>query len=696
MTESPPPEMTPVDSDRPSGTLRTRATTLLDDQNRHWLGGKRVLAEDYLISNPARRDDPESLLDLIYNEIRLREEAGESPVLDEYLRRFPQLDELLRLQFEVHQAMQPGAVLAEVGLGKDVVDLRVKATPLPAIDGYQVQQELGRGAMGVVYQARQLSLHRHVAIKMILAGSYAGSRERARFATEAQAIARLQHPHIVQIHEVGEQDGRPFFCMELIRGGSLAQELAGRPLPSATAARLVEMLARAVHHAHEEQIVHRDLKPANVLLAPSDSSRGLLLGKPEEAAYFEPKITDFGLAKLLDGEANSDAGYEADRSQGPVGTPPYMAPELTSGPGGAGDYAKTRAGKRATDVYALGAILYETLTGRPPFIAETAMETLLQVQTLDPVPPRRLQPRVPRDLETICLACLRKEPQRRYTTALELADDLRRFLDGKPIRQRPAAFWEPAYKWARRRPAAAAWVVLAMLAFFSFTAGTLYYLEHRHEWARQRAFDGYRQFTDDRDEALFQGTLREAAEWTSPDQAVMTASSIQNALSRVGVEVDRPGGPILDPYLRPTEKEDITDSCYELLVVLSGAVATPRAEQSPAERQERMGEAMRILDRAVQAAGRREPITWPGNTSWPSKAITTVPRRNGKRPRPFIPPARATSTSPGSSNIEKATRIRRFGPSGKPCGGGRTISWHCGSWPSALSKRNGSARRRSG
>jgi serine/threonine protein kinase/Flp pilus assembly protein TadD len=603
MSELVPPGRTPLDAKGPSGTLRTPATSLLDDQNRRWLTGERVLAEDYVARNPALHDDSESLLDLIYNEIRLREESGETPELEEYRRRFPHLDELLCLQFEVHRAMNNGAILDAAWQDEEAVDFHVQPAPLPVIDGYDVKEELGRGAMGVVYKAYQRSLYRHVAIKMILAGQHAGPVERERFAKEAQAVARLQHPHIVQIHEVGEQDGWPYFCMEYIGGGSLAHKLAGQPLSCSLSARLVEMLARAVHHAHEAQIVHRDLKPANVLLAPSDPSRGLPLGKEGETAYFEPKITDFGLAKLLDGQADAGAGRSLDHTYSPVGTPPYMAPELASGAVGPGEYAATRAGKRATDVYALGAILYETLTGRPPFLAATALETLHQVKTLDPVPPRRLQPRVPRDLETICLACLRKEPQRRYATALDLADDLRRFLDGKPIRQRPAAFWEPAYKWARRRPAAAAWVMLAVIAFFGFAVGSMYYLQHHREWARQRALDGYRQFTERRDDALFQGTLSEAAGLTFSEQTA-TATAIRNALALAGVDVNGPGGPpVLDPYLRPAEKEDVTDSCYELLIALAGTLATPRAAQNPAQRQERLGEAMSVLDRAMRMRG---------------------------------------------------------------------------------------------
>jgi WD40 repeat protein/tRNA A-37 threonylcarbamoyl transferase component Bud32 len=304
------------------------------------------------------------------------------------------------------------------------------------IQGYEMQGVLGRGGMGVVYQARHVKLNRRVALKMILAGSHAGEQELARFQTEAQAIARLQHPNIVQVHEVGEHEGKPFFSLEFCGGGSLAQKLAGTPLPAREAAALVETLARAMQAAHEHNVIHRDLKPANVLLT-------------EDGV---PKITDFGLAKKLDEAGQTQTGAI-------VGTPSYMPPEQAEGQAsGTGPLA---------DVYALGAILYECLTGRPPFKAATSLETVLQVVSTEPVPPMQLQPKTPRDLETICLKCLAKEPHRRYPTALALAEDLRRFQAGEPIRARPVGTFEKAVKWARRRPAIAglaAAVVLVTLA----------------------------------------------------------------------------------------------------------------------------------------------------------------------------------------------------------------------------------------
>jgi WD40 repeat protein len=287
--------------------------------------------------------------------------------------------------------------------------------------------------MGVVYQARHQALHRVVALKMILAGGHASEADLVRFLAEAEAVAALQHPHVVPLFEFGRHRGLPYFTLEFVAGGSLDKRLGGTPLPPLQAARLVEQLARAVYYAHERGIVHRDLKPHNVLLTEDGT----------------PKITDFGLAKKV------DVGSGLTATGAIVGTPSYMAPEQ------AGGDAK-RVGP-AADIYALGAILYECLTDRPPFRAATALETVLQVVADEPVAVRQLQPGVPRDLETICHKCLQKEPHRRYATAADLADDLAHFLKGEPIRARPASALERARKWARRRPALAASVVLSIL-----------------------------------------------------------------------------------------------------------------------------------------------------------------------------------------------------------------------------------------
>jgi tetratricopeptide (TPR) repeat protein/tRNA A-37 threonylcarbamoyl transferase component Bud32 len=420
-------------------------TLLLLDQHERWQRGERVLVEAYLEREPQLGSDTEKILDLVYHEIVLREERGETPRLEEYVDRFPRLTDQLRLHFEVHQAMRSGAPSVA---GATSVPPGRGDIPRPTVPGYTLLGLLGRGGMGVVYQARQEKLHRLVALKMLLSGDHAGPGDLARFRREAEAVARLQHPNIVQVFDVGEHQGRPYLALELVAGGSLAQCLAGTPQMPRAAAELVQTLARAMQHAHEQGIVHRDLKPANVLLAMGG------IGPPAEEdtklqAAPTPKITDFGLAKWLDAETSQS------HSGAVVGTPSYMAPEQAANrPGQVGP---------AADVYALGAILYECLTGRPPFRGATLLETLEQVRSQDPVPARLLQPKVSRDLDTICLKCLEKEARKRYASARELAEDLRRFLAGEPIKARPVGAWGQAVKWARRRPAAAALIAVSMV-----------------------------------------------------------------------------------------------------------------------------------------------------------------------------------------------------------------------------------------
>jgi serine/threonine-protein kinase len=340
-----------------------------------------------------------------------------------------------------------------------------EGTALPQVPGYEVEAVLGSGGMGIVFRARHLRLNRPVALKMALAGAQAGLHEKARFQREAEAAAGLRHPNVVQIYDVGDAGGQPYFTMELVDGGSLAQKLAGAPQPARQAAQLVATLAGAVQAAHERGIVHRDLKPANVLLAADGT----------------PKISDFGLARWQDDEA------ALTQTGVPVGTPSYMAPEQGQG--------HRDAIGPATDVYALGAILYELLTGRPPFRAETAAATLQQVLAEDPAPPSRLNPRVPRDLETICLKCLHKEPPRRYASAAALAEDLKRYGRGEPIAARPAGRRERLARWVRRHPAAAGLLAsLTVLIAATGTGGLLLYQQQLAAGARQAETD--RKFRD--------------------------------------------------------------------------------------------------------------------------------------------------------------------------------------------------------
>jgi tetratricopeptide (TPR) repeat protein len=346
--------------------------------------------------------------------------------------------------------------------------------PVPDIAGYEILGELGRGGVGVVYQARQVQLNRLVAIKMLLAGEFARPHELARFRAEAEAVAALKHPHIVQIYEFGEQAGRPYFSLEFMDGGSLAGWLQGTPQAPPQAARLLEALARGVAQAHEHGIIHRDLKPGNVLLARSEADPAVRLGtETGETGSFEAKITDFGVAK------HSERRSGQTRSGAVLGTPCYMAPEQASG--------QPEAVGPAADIYGLGAILYEVLTGRPPFRGSSVWDTLDQVRTREPLPPTRLQPGVPRDLETICLKCLQKEPKKRYASSLDLAEDLHRFLKNEPIRARPAGVGERTLKWAKRRPAAAAAVGVGIAAALGLAVLGWLLMRTRLEAADMRA-----------------------------------------------------------------------------------------------------------------------------------------------------------------------------------------------------------------
>jgi tetratricopeptide (TPR) repeat protein/tRNA A-37 threonylcarbamoyl transferase component Bud32 len=526
------------------------------------------------------------------------------------------------------------------------------------VPGYEVLQEVGRGGMGVVYKARQLKLNRTVALKMLLTGVHSGPEHLARFRAEAEAIARLEHPNIVHIYEVGEHKRRPFCALEFVGGGSLDKRLAGEPLPARQAAGLAQTLARAMDAAHRAGIIHRDLKPGNVLL----------VGGPElPLDRCLPKITDFGLAKQLDEEAWKT------RSGAIMGTPSYMAPEQ------AGGHAE-RMGP-CTDVYALGAMLYEFLTGRPPFRAASMMDTLDQVRYQEPVPPSRLQPKIPRDLETICLKCLTKEPAKRYASALALAEDLERFVAGQPIQARPTGSIERVVKWAKRRPAIAALVAMSALALLSIVAGALIYVQslQRTLAERERVDDIGKQartlidqakalmdkgswqdakapltqaqgmatsqaaalpdlveqiqplmervdreltkqalaqtkraeldqaqaearklfldFQDHRDRALLHSSM--AARDDLEHHLADAQDEAKKALDLVHVQPERPANPSIPPALADADQGKIRQECYELLFVLADAAAEPRPRAKPDEIRAAARYAARILDNAV-------------------------------------------------------------------------------------------------
>jgi WD40 repeat protein/tetratricopeptide (TPR) repeat protein len=441
--------------------------------------------DESTLFNAARRiEDPAA------RRLYVREACGEDLALVD------RVEALLRAHdqettFLASPAADVGAWLGAPAVGQPTLAPHeaTGAAARPAVTGYDILGELGRGGMGVVYKARHLRLNRLVALKMILAGSHAGGQELDRFRQEAEAVARLQHPNVVQIHEVGDQDGLPYFALEFVDGGSLAERLDGTPWPAPPAAALVEKLARAMHYAHEHGVVHRDLKPANVLLQIADS-RSQIDNKSAICDLLSviPKITDFGLAKRIDVEKGQT------RTGVILGTPSYMAPEQASG--------QSKAIGPPADIYALGAILYELLTGRPPFLAATSLDTLLQVMSEEPVPPSRLQPKCPRDLETVCLKCLQKEPGKRYATALALADDLGRFLRDEPIRARPAGTAEKVWRWSRKNP-------LAVVALGTLLAAGLVIIISQAVANRQM-----RQLNQDLEQANRQadGALRDALE----------------------------------------------------------------------------------------------------------------------------------------------------------------------------------------
>jgi eukaryotic-like serine/threonine-protein kinase len=480
----------------PSNELLAWVDEIADQFESAWRSLSPPCVTDY-VGDATGRGRLELLAELLKLDVAYRRRLGEERHLRDYLAEFPELRALLPTAHGIAEleSDQPDSPVASRTTLSSITSSDDAQGKGPRIRGYESLGELGHGGMGVVYRARQISLNRVVALKMILTNGYAGSQQRARFRTEAEAAARLQHPSIVSIYEVGEQDGQPFCAMEYVPGGTLGHRLAAAPQPTRQTARLIETLGRAVQYAHDHGVIHRDLKPANVLIAGGPDT-------PLDQCL--PKIADFGLAKQLpnvDEDPNAEEVAEPanhTRTGEILGTPSYMAPEQASGlPATVGP---------AADIYGLGAILYEGLTGRPPFRGQTVHDTLEQVRNVELLPPSRLQPGLPRDLSTICLKALAKSPGRRYASAGELADDLRRFLDGRPIMARPVSRAEKIWRWCRRnRVVASLSVSTGLIVLAGFLISTYFAIAENARAVEAR--DNARKADQSRMAALRESTL---------------------------------------------------------------------------------------------------------------------------------------------------------------------------------------------
>jgi eukaryotic-like serine/threonine-protein kinase len=488
-------------------------------------GGQPDLAE-YLLQVPAGAR-AHLFRDLLSLELEYCRHRGEQPDRESYRERFPDYEWVLAAAFESHSPNST-AIPCDRGIWANGSTLESPASPQPdgkeqlgffvnelaglKEAGYEILGELGRGGMGIVFKARQVALDRPVALKVMKSGAFASEAEQIRFQNEAEAVARLDHPHIVPIYEVGKRSGQHFFSMKLVTGTSLdrrVEEFASNPR---SAARLVSIVAQAVHHAHQRGILHRDLKPANVLVDTAG----------------EPHVTDFGLAKRL------EESQEATHSGVLMGTPSYMSPEQANGSRG--------AISTATDVYGLGTILYALLAGRAPFAGTTIVDTLEMVRNQTPEAPSMLNARVPRDLETICLKCLEKEPQRRYQSALALAEDLGRWLDGVPILARPVGLAARAFMWCRRNRALSAMAALLVLALFGGMAGIAW------KW---RDADRQRAKAEAVNELLTQRLLAQASYELDPQAKNLTVRElVDRASAQLGGWLD--GQPDVEARIRET------------------------------------------------------------------------------------------------------------------------------------------------
>jgi eukaryotic-like serine/threonine-protein kinase len=541
------PSSTPGDQDSSSARVRELLDLIPLDLEYRWrepasrLGGSippRPRLEHYLARYPELRRPSCGVAELVGAEYRIRRIWGDRPDPGEYLGRFPALadvlpDQLGRIDDEIaRECLGQGSDTKARQTAPAVHDVRSEPTAELFVDGLEILGELGRGGMGVVSKARDVRLGRLVALKTIYETQRAAPEALERFRFEAQAVARLDHPNIVQIHEVGEHRGRPYVVLEYIAGGSLAERLKENPLAPRQAAELVETLALAVDAVHRAGIIHRDLKPSNILMTADGT----------------PKVSDFGLAKLLDEDSARTASGEL------LGSPCYMAPEQAAG------HAKQVG--RGTDVYALGVILFEALTGRPPFLGQTRQETLNLILSTDPVPPRRLRPDVPRDLDAICLKCLEKDPRHRYATAADLGTDLRRYLGGATVQARPVGPSGRLWRWCRRNPKLAG---LAAALFLSFAIGTpaLFALWLQARTDRARAVteaENARSINDFlRVDLLAQASaFSQARPGTMPDPDLKVRTALDRAAGKIGERF------ALRPISEATIRQTIGETYYQL------------------------------------------------------------------------------------------------------------------------------------
>lgn len=438
---------------------------LLIDQARRWEIGQRKSAVQYFAQFPGILESPEHAIDLLFSEFVLREKVDPTLSVEKLTEGYPQFADELQKQIDFHRTIE-SSLTDDSWQDRETQDSNTNDSEAGAsgidtlqghsVQGYEILRELGRGGLGVVYLARDVRLHRKVALKMLLAGKFASESVLRRLVMEGEATARLQHPNIVQIYEVGEHEGHPYLALEYINGGTLSQRLEKGPQSPRDAALLMEAIARTVHYAHENGVVHRDLKPSNILIqdfskGSGSDSENLARQKQAEISPgirifhrdVQVKVADFGLAKFV------EEGVDSKRSSGTqtgdvLGTAAYMSPEQAKG--------KSAELTEATDIYSLGAILYELLTGRPPFVGVHPLEVMSQVVGNEPIPPSHLVRHIPKDLQTICLKCLEKNPSRRYATAAALADDLGCFLSDRPIVARHTMWLERSWRWCRRNP----------------------------------------------------------------------------------------------------------------------------------------------------------------------------------------------------------------------------------------------------